>query len=92
MLAIDERALFGDPHAKAISGSIGPIVVGPLTYWSLLHEGRWPLLSQWSPGMAEARRQQRRTPRRAQSARRGVQRGSSASKATAVEKPNRSRR
>ena len=35
------------------------LVAGPLTSWSLRHEGRWPLLSRYSPGMAALERERR---------------------------------
>jgi len=38
----------------------GMCVAAPLTHWSLRHEGRWPLLSRYSPGMIELARERRR--------------------------------
>ena len=35
------------------------IFVGPLTFWSLAHEGRWPMLSRYSRGMIELQRDRR---------------------------------
>lgn len=38
---------------------LGTLFAGPLTYWSLQHEGRYPMLSLNSRGMRELDRDRR---------------------------------
>lgn len=60
VIKIDERKLRVPNSEMVVSGGSLAIVVGPLTYWSLAHQGRWPFESAWNTGMAEVRRERRR--------------------------------
>lgn len=51
--AVEEGALYQ-------AGRSGVYYAAPLTYWRLTHEGREPMLSRWSLGMREVRRDRRR--------------------------------
>lgn len=44
---------------REVGGGLA-MFVGALTYWSLSHHGRRPFGSDWSRGMSEVRREQRR--------------------------------
>jgi len=41
----------------------GDLVAAPLTHWSITHEGRYPFLSRYAPGMIELERERRRRSR-----------------------------
>lgn len=43
-------------------GERGDLFVAPLTAWSMAHEGRRPLHSRYTRGMAELERDRRRRP------------------------------
>lgn len=41
----------------------GKLVMGPITMWRIMHDMRDPLVSRWSVGMREVRRERRRRGR-----------------------------
>lgn len=47
-----------------LTGGAPELIVGPLTYWSLQHDGRWPWESRFSQGFRELDLDRRRHPRK----------------------------